>query len=87
MYGSLEEQVAILEYSRERSAYYIAAIAPLVGADNSAKVTRNLRQIMFPEERMSDVMYLKQSKELFEKLRNVNLSIMPVGGGYGRDRG
>jgi len=52
---------------------------PTIGADSAGKVIKNLRQIMFPEERLSDIMYLKHAKDMFERLRKINLSIMPGG--------
>jgi hypothetical protein len=78
-YGSLQEQIAMMEYSRTMTTGYLAAVAPLVGAESASKLIRSIRTVMFPDERMNDIAYLKKSKELFEKLRNVNLMSMPMG--------
>ena len=71
--------IAISVYTREKSSQFLGSALAVVSPDNSGRIIKALRENIFPEERFSDIMYMKKAKDTFEKLRGINLKIMPTG--------
>lgn len=69
--------MAITSYVQERNIIFTSSILPAVGPDQVKKVADKLRGVMFPEEKYDDLAYMKKAKEVFEKLKNVNLRVKP----------
>lgn len=64
-------------FARQRNAEYVMAILTVVDPKAADKAVKQLRSIMFPEEKYDELSYIKKAQEVFEKLRKVNLRITP----------
>ena len=56
-------------------------MAPLFavgGPDNINKLMNQYRGLIFPEEKIDALHYMKRAEEYFKKMRDVDLRIQPV---------
>jgi hypothetical protein len=77
-YGSLSEAIAILSYTRERNTTFMSAIFPVVSESKAENAVKQFRGIVFPEESLSDAVYLKKAKDLMKRLINTSIQIRPI---------
>jgi hypothetical protein len=56
----------------------LAPIFSVVDPSKADKLLRQYRGIIFPEERYDDLKFMKKSMNIFKKLRNVVLKVLPV---------
>ena len=64
-------------YARQRNADYVSASLVVVDPNSVSKAVKQLRSLMFPEEKYDEFAYIKKAQEMFEKLRHVNLRVIP----------
>lgn len=76
-YGSIQEQIAIHAFNREREAQLFQPIFSVVDPDKFDKLLRQYRGVLYPEYRYDEMRYMKQAQEMFRKLRKVNIRITP----------
>ena len=62
-------------YARQRSVEFLAASLAVVAPEHAGKSIKELRSLLFPEERFDDILYLKKAKEAFEKMKKLDLRI------------
>jgi len=77
-YGSQDEAIAIWRFNNKRTENYLSAMISAVDPKSIEKVMKSLRSTMFPEERMNDLMYIKKSMNMFDKLRKYSFKINTV---------
>ena len=64
-------------YARQRNADFLKAALAVIDPKAADKAVKQLRSIMFPEEKYDELSYIKKAQEVFEKLRKVNLNVTP----------
>jgi hypothetical protein len=52
----------------------MSGVLSAVGPEQANDMLKKFRGTLFPEEAFDDVKYLKKAKDMFEKLRNIDLS-------------
>jgi hypothetical protein len=56
----------------------MSAIFPVVATEHAEKAVKQFRGIVFPEEAINDVMYVKKAKEMMQRLINVDVRVKPI---------
>jgi len=79
-FGSLKESIAILNYNRERNIRFTSAILPLIDPNKAQEAVKSFRKLIFPEDSLSDALYVKKAKEMMKKLLHTEIVIKPIGG-------
>jgi hypothetical protein len=77
-FGSLVESIAILSYTRERNITFMSAIMALVSPENANKAVKDIRSVIFPEEKINDAIYVAKAKQMMKKLLSIDLKVKPV---------
>lgn len=67
----------MIAYVRQRNADFISASLVVVDPKSAEKAVNQLRSVMFPEEKLDNLNYMKKAKDVFEKLRNIDMRIKP----------
>jgi len=62
-------------YARRRNAEFVAASLAVVDPKHLDKAAKQLRSLMFPEEKYDEFEYIKKAKEIFDKFKHINLRI------------
>ena len=65
--------IAITVFARQRNITYLAHSLAVVDPKNLDKAGKQFRGLLFPEEGYDDIKYLKKAKEVFDKVKNMNL--------------
>jgi dTDP-D-glucose 4,6-dehydratase len=78
-YGSIREAIAISAFARQRNVDFTAALLSVVDPKKADKAIKNLREVMFPEDKYHDLRYFKDSMKLFSKTKDLTLVVRPVG--------
>lgn len=55
----------------------MSAVFAVVDPKGAERAVRQLRGLMFPEEAVSDAEYLRKAKQMFYKMRDIDLRIKP----------
>jgi len=55
----------------------MSAIFAVVDPKGAERAVRQLRGLMFPEEAVSDAEYLRKAKQMFTKMRGMDMRIRP----------
>ena len=69
--------ILIPVYNRERTIRYLAPLFPLAGPEEKQRLMDRYRDVLFPEDHVDALAYVKKAKEAFEKLRKVHIYIKP----------
>jgi len=70
----MDELLAIIAFKRERSIAFMSGVMAAVGPEQANDMLKKFRGTLFPEEEYDDIKYMKKAKDIFEKLRGVDLS-------------
>ncbi|RLI55298.1 MAG: hypothetical protein DRP09_10250 [Candidatus Thorarchaeota archaeon] len=73
----MEESIAISVFERERARKFISPLIPVAGPDEVQSLQRKLRSLLFPEDKYDDLAHVRKAKEMFERLKGVNLNVKP----------
>jgi len=65
----------MVAYSRHRGAQFMSASMAVVAPEKAEKAIKHLQACFFPEKKFDDLLYLKKTKQMFEKLRNVDIRV------------
>ena len=65
-------------FARRRNAEYVTATLAVVDPKTLDKAAKQLRSLMFPEEKYDELDYVKKAQEMFEKLRKLDIRIYLV---------
>ena len=76
-FGSIDEQIAMTAYARQRNSQFLISTLTVIDPKVADKAVRQLRSIMFPEEKYDELSYIKKAQKVLEKLRKVNLRVNP----------
>ena len=79
-FGSVEESIAISVINRRRTIKATEALFSVVAPDKFNQLFKSYRGLIFPEEKYDDLAYIKRARAVFEKMRNIDLRIMPIKG-------
>ena len=78
-YESAEEFIALSVMARRRGIMYVQ---PLFAAADPKKVDQLLKQyraLVYPEERLNDLLYIQKARKFMEKMRGISFTITGVG--------
>lgn len=51
----------------------------MVAPDKAEKLLKEYRGILFPEEYLDDIKYMKKAQDIFKKLREFTFRVKPIG--------
>ena len=77
-FGSLEEVLALSVLNNNRQIELTKPVFSVVDPEQAQKLLKSYRSLIFPEYKYDDLRYVKKAKEIFRKMRNVNLFVKPV---------
>lgn len=67
-------------YARDRAITFLTPVVGVTGPERVGDVVRQLRGIVFPEDKYNDIDYARKAKDVFERLRSVRMVTTPLQG-------
>ena len=65
-------------FARERSIRFLSPMFAVVSPEKADSVVRQLRGLIFPEDRYDSLRYVKKAKDMFERMRKYNFTARPL---------
>jgi hypothetical protein len=65
-------------FARERGIKFISPMFSIVSPEKSDGLVKQLRGIIFPEDKYDQMDYVNRAMRMFERMRGVELNIKPV---------
>ena len=62
-------------FARERSIRYLSPLFAVVSPEKANDIARQLRSLVYPEDRYDALRYVNKAKAMFEKMRNIDIRV------------
>jgi len=56
----------------------MTAVFAVVDPEKSDKAVKQLRSLIFPEEKYDELKYLKMARDTFKRMQKINLNVKPL---------
>ena len=68
-------------FQRQRAQEFLKPLFAVTDPKKAGELLKQFKHSIFPEDRFDDLKYHRMASKMFERMRNVNMFIKPVGNG------